>query len=312
MTSAISESAVSATEQFYARSLGVKLFRAVLQSAQAFWPALCARLAMRLFLTPLPPKWLHRRASWSDAWKQEQWRFEQTSLTVYRYLSPPLRSYPIQGFETERKHVLLVHGWGGDAAQMQPIAQTLAQQGVLPLIVEFPAHGMSDGSMSSLPQFARAIDYVQAKLAERGVALHAVVAHSLGAAAAAWCASRGLPIARLVLIAAADAPKGYTQMFAKVFGLSESSRAAMQARIEQSEGITMAQFDAAQSAPRVHVPTLVVHDEQDTINRFEGAQRFMAHLPDAKLLRTQGLGHRKLLKDALVKEYVANWVLLNQ
>jgi pimeloyl-ACP methyl ester carboxylesterase len=260
-----------------------------------------------LFLTPLPPKWLHRQQAWGVNWRKESWAFERASLTLYRYQSAAL-ACPGDEYEAGLPHVLLVHGWGGHAAQMLPIAQALAQAGLVPLILEFPGHGHSAGSSSSLPQFARAIDYVATRLAEKQVALQGMVAHSLGAAAAAWCVARGLAVQRLVLVAAADAPRGYTHMFANVFGLSEATRAGMQRRIEAQEAMTMAQFDAAATSPRVMQPTLVVHDEQDNINHFGGAQRYMAHLPQTQLLATQGLGHRKILRNAQVLGAVQEFI----
>jgi esterase/lipase len=300
-------SAFSATEQFYARSTGVKVFRWGLRAAQNLWPALGQRLAKRLFLTPLPPKWLHRRGDWPNPWRREHWPFERASLTLYRYQTAAL--VVARGeFETHLPHVLLVHGWGGHAGQMLALAQRVAEAGFVPLILEFPAHGRSRGMQSSLPQFARAIDYTATRLADKGVELHGLIAHSLGATAAAWCVARGLGVQRLVLVAPADAPRDYTHMFAQVFGLHEATRAGMQGRIEAQEAATMAQFDAAATAGRVSAHTLVVHDEQDKINHFAGAHRFVSRLPRAELLATQGLGHRKILRDDVVGQAVKRFM----
>ena len=96
---------------------------------------------------------------------------------------------------------LLVHGWGGHAGQMLALTGTLAAQGLRPVIVEMPAHGRSRGSVSNLPQFARAVEYVAARLRQDGHDIGVLVAHSLGANAAAWAAHRGLPTERLVLVA---------------------------------------------------------------------------------------------------------------
>ena len=126
---------------------------------------------------------------------------------------------------------------------MLALADALATQGLRPVILEMPAHGRSAGAESTLPQFARAIDYVTARLHQQGHSIRALVAHSLGANAAAYVASRGLPVERLVLLAPPASPPEYTRLFAKVFGLSEATRAAMQKRIEAREGILMPQFE---------------------------------------------------------------------
>ena len=132
-----------------------------------------------------------------------------------------------------------------------------------------------------------------------------MVAHSLGANAAAYAAARGLPAERLVLIAPPASPREYTRFFAHVFGLSEATRAAMQKRIEEREGVLMPQFEPDAVGPRIRVPTLVVHDKGDTINRFADGQAFAHAIRGARFVATEGLGHRKLLKDAQVLGQVA-------
>lgn len=191
---------------------------------------------------------------------------------------------------------------------MKALAESLASEGFVPIVMDAPAHGASRGRTSNLPQFARALEYVCARLAEEGIRLHAVIAHSLGGSAAAFALSRSRLARSLVLIAAPDAPRDYTRMFAQVFGLSEQTRAAMQRRIEAQEGLLMRQFDAAHSAPRVTVPTLVAHDASDTANPFSAAERFMQFLPNGTLLATQGLGHRRILADPSVHSAVVTFL----
>jgi pimeloyl-ACP methyl ester carboxylesterase len=180
---------------------------------------------------------------------------------------------------------------------MLPLAESLAQQGFKPVIVEMPAHGASRGSVSNLPQFVRAIEYVVSRLIQEGHTVHVLAAHSLAANAAAYAAGRSLPVQRLVLLAPPASPRDYTRYFAHVFGLSETTRAAMQRLIEQREGILMPQLEPAFVGPRVRVPTLVVHDREDSINRFADGQAYAHAIRGAELLATQGLGHRKILKD---------------
>ena len=291
------DTAVQATSDFYATRPALRLSRLALSTAQRLWPSLAVRIATRLFLTPLPPKWLARRTRWDAAWRIEPWPFEGATLTVY---SPSAA--------TTGPSVLLVHGWGGHAGQMLPLAEALAQRGLRPVLVDLPAHGRSRGSESALPQFARAIEYLTARLAQQGAPLRAVVAHSLGANAAAYVASRGLPAQRLVLVAPPASPVGFTRLFAQVFGLSEPTRAAMQRRIEARHGILMPLFEPQAVGPRIHQPTLVVHDRQDRINRFADGQAYAQAIGGAQLLDTQGLGHRKLLKDPGVLTRVATFV----
>jgi pimeloyl-ACP methyl ester carboxylesterase len=277
--------AVNLTAGFYGESLGIRLFRAGLRGSQAVWPGLAVRAAVRLFSTPLPPRWLHRGA-WPQDWRIERWAFERAGVTVYTREAPQ-----------EAPVALLVHGWGGHARQLLPLAEALAQQGWQPVVLELPAHGRSPGSTSNLPQFARAIDYVASRLQAQGRPPRLLAGHSLGANAVAYAASRGLATDRLVLLAPPASPRAYTRYFAQVFGLREATRAALQERIEQREGVLMHQFEPRAVGPRIAVPTLVVHDRGDRINGFADGEAFAGAIAGARLLATEGLGHRRLLQD---------------
>lgn len=289
----------AAASRYYEASPGIRVFRLGLAAAQRLWPALAVRAAYRLFATPLPLRWLRRRSRWDARWRIESWAFESAGLTVYTPADAP----PAPGVPT----ALLVHGWGGHAAQMRPLAEALAARGLRPVIVEMPAHGRSAGSHSNLPQFARAIEYVGARLQQQGHALELAVAHSMGANALAHAASRGLAAPRLALLAPPASPFEFTRVFAHVFGLRESIRAAMQRRIEAREGIVMAGFEPAAVGPRIRMPTLVVHDRGDAVNRFADGEAFTHAIADARLMATEGLGHRKLLQDPRVLQAVAEF-----
>jgi pimeloyl-ACP methyl ester carboxylesterase len=285
----MTRTSLEATSAFYSASRMTRLFRFGLAASERIWPALAVRAAYRLFGTPLPPKWINRRRSWPVDWHIEQWPFENASVTLYAPAdSPPDRV------------VLLLHGWGGHAGQMLALADRLRSQGLLPVIVEMPAHGRSSGATTNLPQFARVLEYVAARLKQQGYALHAVVAHSLAANASAHAASRGLDIGRLVLLAPPASPLEYTRLFARVFGLRETTRAAMQRRIESNEGILMPQFEPDAVGARIRIPTLVVHDRQDSINRFADGVAYSEAIAGAQLVATEGLGHRRILKDETV------------
>jgi pimeloyl-ACP methyl ester carboxylesterase len=286
------------TVGYYQASAGIRLFRLALTTFERLWPALAVRAAVRLFTTPLPPKWMNRRTQWGAGWRIEAWPFEDATLTLYSQPAAP--HGPV---------ALLAHGWGGHAGQMRALAESLAQHGVRPVILEMPAHGRSGGTTSSLPQFARAIEYAVGRLQQEGHTVGLLVAHSLGANAAAFATSRGIAVHKLVLLAPPASPREYTGYFARVFGLRESTRAAMQKRIEAREGVLMPQFEPAAVSARIRVPTLVVHDRQDRVNAFADGQAFTRAIRGATLVDTDGLGHRKLLKDAGV---IAKVVLFAQ
>jgi len=300
-TSTTSAAGHAAQSNYYRPGRVMRTLRFGLTTSQRLWPALGVRAAYRLFGTPLPPKWLYRAQGPGAEWRREGWAFEDASVGIYHLAAQDsgAESAPV---------VLLVHGWGGHAGQMLPLAQAVADAGLRPVLLELPAHGRSAGTMSNSPQFARAIAYVAARLAADGHALRAAVAHSLGANGLALAASRGLPADRLVLLAPPASPREYTRYFAHTFGLSETTRLAMQRLFEAREGVLMPQLEPAAVGPRISQRTLIVHDRDDRVNRFADAEAYRDAIGRAQLMETQGWGHRRILKEAEVLARVARFV----
>ncbi|SOD21876.1 Serine aminopeptidase, S33 [Variovorax sp. YR752] len=302
MTSTSSPAAGHAAQSnYYKPSRTMRALRFGLTTSQRLWPALGVRAAYRLFGTPLPPKWLYRGQGPGAEWRREGWAFEDASVGIYHLAAQDsgAESAPV---------VLLVHGWGGHAGQMLPLAQAVAAAGLRPVLLELPAHGRSAGTMSNSPQFARAIAYVTARLVADGHALRAAVAHSLGANGLALAAARGLPAERLVLLAPPASPREYTRYFAHTFGLNEATRLSMQRLFESREGVLMPQLEPAAVGPRIAQPTLIVHDRDDRVNRFADAEAYRDAIAGARLVATQGWGHRRILKEAEVLAQVTRFV----
>ncbi|MBN8755317.1 MULTISPECIES: alpha/beta fold hydrolase [Variovorax] len=291
----------AAQSNYYRPGRVMRALRFALTTSQRLWPALGVRAAYRLFGTPLPPKWLYRAQGPGAEWRREGWAFEDAGVGIYHLAAQDsgAESAPV---------VLLVHGWGGHAGQMLPLAQAVADAGLRPVLLELPAHGRSAGTMSNSPQFARAIAYVAARLAADGHALRAAVAHSLGANGLALAAARGLPAQRLVLLAPPASPREYTRYFAHTFGLSETTRLAMQRLFESREGVLMPQLEPAAVGPRIGQRTLIVHDRDDRVNRFADAEAYRDAIRGAQLMETQGWGHRRILKETEVLARVVRFV----
>lgn len=287
---------LQATSDFYSTHPLTRVMRVGLGALERVWPSLSVRAAYRLFGTPLPPRWMRKQRPWPEGWRSERWAFEDASITMH--------SLPVA---PHGPAVLLVHGWGGHAQQMLPLALALAARGLRPVLIDLPAHGASSGRVSNLPQFARAIEYTCARLVQQGRVLRGVAAHSLAANALAFAASRGLGVERLVLLAPPASPYEYTRLFAHAFGLSETTRAGLQRRIESREGVLMPQFEPQATGPRVAVPSLVVHDRDDRINRFADGEAFAQAMPHARLFATEGFGHTRVLKAEPVLAEVARF-----
>lgn len=108
--------------------------------------------------------------------------------------------------------VAVLHGWGGNAEMMLPLAAPLHGAGYAVLLFDARNHGRSDGdSFSSMPRFAEDLEHALDWLARQpGVdaGRMAALGHSVGAAAALLAASRGRSLAAVIGIAAFAHPEG--------------------------------------------------------------------------------------------------------
>jgi pimeloyl-ACP methyl ester carboxylesterase len=206
--------------------------------------------------------------------------------------------------------VYLVHGWGGSARQLDPLVGPLVSAGFSVVSFDAPSHGASDpgagGPRSgTIPEASKALHAV---VARHGPA-HGVVAHSLGASAAAIALRDGLGTNRMVLIAPLAHPAPYSHLFAERLGFGERIRTRMVARIERRVGLPMSHFDLPGLARQVATPKLlVVHDRDDQETSWSDGRAIAGAWPDARLLTTNGLGHRRVLRDPEVVTQVVGFL----
>ena len=108
--------------------------------------------------------------------------------------------------------VYLVHGWAGQRGQLTPFVAPLVARGYRVVAFDAPSHGESGPGAfgprsSSIVEFANALTRV---VAEHGPA-QAIVAHSMGATAAAVALCDGLRARRLVMLAPMASPLSYAR-----------------------------------------------------------------------------------------------------
>jgi pimeloyl-ACP methyl ester carboxylesterase len=201
--------------------------------------------------------------------------------------------------------VLLAHGWGGHAAQMRPFVFPLLSAGFRVIAYDQPAHGVSEGRLTGLPDFAETL----AEVAAHHGNVRAVIAHSLGAAAAALALANGkIALQSAVLVSPPADMVGYSRRFARWHWMPEPVRRAMQTAIEERYGVLWESLDVRRLAARLEARALVVHDRDDRIVPWTHGAQVARHWPGARLLSTDGLGHGRILEDDFVTRAAADFV----
>lgn len=200
--------------------------------------------------------------------------------------------------------VLLVHGWEGRGSQLAPFVRPLVESGHSVITFDAPGHGASSGKRSSLPHFAYAVRGVAAAV---GTA-HAIIAHSLGCAATTLALRDGLAARRLVFISPPLNPSDYVNRFGEILGVSEPVLDRMKLRIEERFLRKWSDYSLEQTAREMTTPLLVVHDRDDAETFHSEGEALAKAWPEARMISTEGLGHRRILRDEKVIEAAAGFI----
>jgi len=201
----------------------------------------------------------------------------------------------------EGPKVLLVHGWEGRASQMGALGMAFAEAGYQAIAIDLPGHGHSPGRRTTLPA---TIDAVHAAL--RFLRPEAIVAHSFGACAAAH-ALLDADIPRAVLIAPGN-PVRATTSFGELLNLPDSLRLRIEAYMERLFGRTMNSYGPEAVSRGAHARTLFIHDEDDRDTPLEDTHAYTEHWEASTVHLTQGLGHRRILRDPAVARLAVQFV----
>lgn len=197
--------------------------------------------------------------------------------------------------------VMLVHGWEGRGSQLGALVQPLVDAGLGVVAFDAPGHGDSPGSRLYLTDLADTI----ADVARATGSLHAIIAHSFGTAATLLAHARhGITARRTVAIAPNVIIEDAVAHFATIAELEAPQRAMLEGHLAASNGVAMDGLALDTLVGRRRDDLLVVHDTGDREVLIVQGERLAAAWPQAELLATTGLGHRRVLRDPAVIERV--------
>lgn len=253
--------------------------------AGAISPALGGRMALRLFFTTSPR--MEVRAEDREthlAAQAGRIRVHGADVVTYRW------------GEGERT-VLLLHGWQGRAAQFAPLVRDLVADGFRVVSFDAPAHGSSGGRRTDVRDWVAAAERLQ----EEHGPFHALVGHSFGALAALTAARSTVPTGAVAVIAGASSPVAFIEEFSRQLRLAPAVAARMRqrflVRLDLDDQSLIARFDAAAHPLPPETALLVAHDRTDRRMPDADALRLhAAHGDRSRLLRTDGLGHNRVLR----------------
>ncbi|MFH8252746.1 alpha/beta hydrolase [Microbacterium sp. B2969] len=267
--------------------------RRLFRTASTVSPELAGRLALRAFFVTQPRLALREQDAATDAAADRgAIRVRGKDVVTYSWGA---------GDET----VLLVHGWRGRASQFAPLVRELVAEGFHVVAFDAPAHGASPAAPTDIRDWIAAIDELQ----RRQGRFRLVVGHSFGALATLTAVRAGTTTARVATIAGAGTPQVFVDQFSMMLDLTPRAKAAFERRFHAKFGEDAAsmrrRFDAVADPLLPHVELLSVHDDTDRqVPATASADLVEAHGGRARLVRTHGLGHNRVLADDVTLDAV--------
>ncbi len=271
------------------RNLSWTTFRAAMRVVSTLIPRTVEEWAVNRFLTP--QRYPHPAAELELLARGERFAVPLDVRKIAAWSFGP-KDAPV---------VVCSHGWSGRGAQFLHFVDPLLAEGFRVVLFDHPGHGFTGGSTSSLMEFAAATQQVLNFLYSRNADVHGIIGHSLGGPAAAIALRQSFNHPRrVVLIAPPSSLTEYSRRFARFLGLSERVRRGVQRRIERRYAVAWSTLELPDSVAGMRVPALVIHDRDDREVRVANGAAIARHWPDARLVVTQGLGHRAIMKDPQV------------
>ncbi len=204
----------------------------------------------------------------------------------------------IQGYswgEESNPYILLVHGWAGRATQFRRFVHPLIEAGFRVVGFDGPAHGKSEGVKTSIPEFEKVLNIF---FKELGTPV-AMLTHSFGGAAALYAAMNGLPIEKLINIASPSIADEILKPYLRAINGSWASALRFKEYVLTKTGKRFEEFTSLYAVQRLPRPVnlMMVQDDDDEDVIPLHAEALLKVYPSARLLKTSGLGHSRILKD---------------
>lgn len=193
--------------------------------------------------------------------------------------------------------LIILHGWGGNAELMLPMAMPFQRAGINVLLIDARNHGNSDAdSFSSLPRFAEdvehAIDWLRQQHPGRTRRL-ALLGHSVGAGAILLAASRRHDIDAAISLSAFAHPQWMMQRYLRRFHLPTPLLRFILSYVQWIIGHRFTDIAPLTTVCSIRCPILLVHGRADRTVPVEDARAIVRGCPGARLtlLEIDGAEH---------------------
>jgi len=203
--------------------------------------------------------------------------------------------------------VMLMHGWGGARAQMTGFVQPLLEAGYRVVAFDQPAHGDSDGRMTNILEISPTMDLI----AKQEGPFEAIIAHSFGTLITSYVLSNRdfPPPSRLIYLGSFNRLLDSLPRFQVLANLPDAIMDGLRDMIYANFGKEV--LDAIwneKTTQRIDIPALLFHDVADNVTPIEDSRAIARVWKSARLIETEGLGHRGAMQSVNVHKQVVEFL----
>ena len=210
--------------------------------------------------------------------------------------------------------MVILHGWGGNAEQMLPMALPFHRAGMNVLLIDARNHGRSDrDGYSSLPRFAddleKSIEWLRRTHPEYSRKI-ALLGHSVGGGAVLFAASRRSDIDAVISVSAFAHPKWMMQRFLKQVHVPALLIPFVIRYVEWVIGYRYDKIAPLNTVCHIKCPVLLVHGNVDSTVPVEDALSIEqgCNRPYIKLLIVENAGHESVEKIRVHEEELVQFL----
>ena len=195
--------------------------------------------------------------------------------------------------------VLFVHGWSGRGSQAAAFVEPLLHAGFQVLAVDAPGHGETPGDSTNILECAAVLQAIEQAYGP----LHGAITHSFGGMVLVYAMQHGLRVQRVVSLSAPATVEFLIDGFAQTLSMPPAVVASLRRRMELRFADNFwGRISMLNNVRDLNVPALVIHDADDASVPWQQGEMIAAAWPGARLMKTQGLGHGRILRDPAVVE----------
>lgn len=233
--------------------------------------------------------------------------FNEVTTTSTHQISSELGDITLYEFKGGAKHILLTHGWADNSSCFNSLIKELLDEGYSVWCFDHIGHGKSQGNISHLFGFIDGLKRVISFIEDREINLHSIIAHSMGGAAVLNLEEEFLRSRKIILI---SIPIMFFEgMFDKMdqIGISKKLLLNLLEDVSNTYKLKWSELAPNNHKDKLNENFLFIHDLKDRQCSFDDLDSYVRE-KTASLVKTEGLGHRRILSSKSVCRDVLEFI----